>query len=100
MSESQRPDATLAAYRADWREIARYTVRFKGLYFSGQSHMRRVIATDVAWAELDKIRAEQSARMETEGVRGHILIDLERPEETRAQFKRERLAREAREPQV
>ena len=97
MSESQRLDASLAAYRADWRAVARYTVRFKGLYFSGQSHIQRVIATNVAWDDATKIRDEETTRMAVDGVRGHILFDLERPEETRAQYKRERAARELRE---
>jgi hypothetical protein len=96
MSESQRLDASLQAYRVDWRAVARYTVRFKGLHFSGQSHIQRVIATNVAWDEAGKIRHEETTRMAAEGVRGHILFDLDRPGAARAQYTRERAASELR----
>ncbi|MBN3761015.1 hypothetical protein [Burkholderia sp. Ac-20365] len=94
MIEPLSLDASLTAYTADWRAVARYTVRFKGLYFAGQSHIQRVLATEVSWDDACTFRDEEKKRMTVEGIGGHVLFDLERPEGTKSEYRRQRAARE------
>lgn len=98
MTDSQKSDASVDHYRDDWRLVARYSVRFQGLYFEGQSHVKRTLATGLPYDEASKLEIEERKTMVAQGIRGNVLLDLERREETYAEYKKVRAAREARGP--
>ena len=93
-AEPKRLDVTLKEYRDDWEAVARYTVRYQGLYFNSASHIRRVLAQGLTLAEACRLREVEKARMRSAGEEGHILFDLERPEETRETYRQLRAARD------
>ena len=94
VSASRKLDAVLQGYRDDWRTVARYTERYRGLYFSGQSHAQRVLARGLTYDEASRLSVVEKARMAARGEEGHILFDLERPQETQIAYRHLREARE------
>jgi hypothetical protein len=97
MTASQKTNVDSDSYREDWRSVARYTVRYQGLFFEGQSHVKIAYATGLTYDEAGKRECEERKLMVAQGLKGHILLDLEHPDETRAEYKKIRAAREARE---
>lgn len=87
----------LDPYRDDWRSVARYSVRYQGLYFEGQSHVKKSLATGLTYGEAIELESEERNVMAAQGIRAHILIDLERRDETFSEYRKVRAAREARE---
>lgn len=97
MSASQNADTGFDSYREDWRSVARYTVRYQGLFFENLSHVKNTIATGRTYDEAIDLEVRERKTLDAQGIKGHILLDLECPEETRLAYMKVRAARQARE---
>lgn len=97
MSTHQTTDTGMDQYRDDWRSVARYSVRYQGLYFECRSHIRRTLATGLTYDEAIALEGDKRKQMLARGITGHILLEIECRDETYAAYTKVRAAREARE---
>lgn len=95
MTVSPKTDTGVDEYREDWRSVARYTVRYQGLYFESQSHVKRSLANGLTYDEACDLKCKERKFMVDQGIKGHVLLDLERPAETNIEYKKVRAARAA-----